>query len=133
MEEKTKLEKGLIFLEKYFTRLNLFLLLVFITTFLIIFGSSFPLKFQPFVEKVIENKLWPYVLLVFEIFRREVDKKFAKTDKDKLAKIEAVVLSGKLIDPGYILAIINGRDGELSAEMANQYVESRMKFDNPIR
>jgi len=133
MKRNNKLEKILLFVEKYFNQLNVFIALTVLALLLIFSGSLFPEKLTSFLERLFENKYWPIVLLLFQIFRKEVEKKNSTSHRDRLAKIEAVIVSGKEIDPGYLLTILKGRDGELSSEMTNNYLDSRMKLDNPIK
>ena len=133
MQSNRRHEYILLFIEKYLTLLNISITLAILSALLIFFGSLFPEELTPFLERLFENKYWPFALILFEYFRREVEKKSSILYKDRIAKIEAVALSGKELEAGYLLTIINGRDGELSSEMTNNYLDARMKIDNPIK
>lgn len=132
MLNKTKTDIFLEWCEKHLTRLNVYGALAAGTLLLILFGSAIPDPVGNFLAVLIENQYWPFALLLFEIFLREVEKKTSKSDRSKLASLEAVITSGQELEPGYLLAIINGRDGELSSSMTDGYIEARMRRDNPI-
>lgn len=133
--EYTWLDRLLVWFERYVTRINVYIVLMLI---LIVGAVSDSLPWLPvgvktFIISVLINQYWPVFVLAFEWFRREVEKKLALTNKDKLAKIESVIVSGGELDPGYLLAIIRGRDVEIAASMTDAYVEARLGQDNPIK
>ncbi len=133
MSENNTIKKVLDWVEINLTHLNLYLLLAFSAVMLILFESSLPEKLKDFTYRLFENTYWPFALVFFEMFRREVEKKNAKTDKSKLAKIEAVIGSGKKVEPAYILAIVKGRDGELASSMLEEYFDVRMRSDRTVQ
>lgn len=133
MSENNTTDKVLDWIESNLTHLNLYLLLA-IAVFILIFTESLlPEKIKEFSFSLFENTYWPFALVFFEMFRREVEKKNARTDKGKLAKIEAVIGSGKNVEPAYILAIVRGRDTEFSSDMLDDYFEVRMRTDSTVK
>jgi dolichol kinase len=129
-----KIDRTLAFIEKYLTRLNVYLVFLGLAL-LAIFADSLSLNesFKFFLKKLFENKLWPIFPVAFELFLREVEKKTLGHHKDVLARIEAVIVSGGNLDPGYLLAILKGRDGEISSSMTDAYVDARIRNDSTVK
>ena len=119
---------------KYFTdRIYIYGILAIFALLTILFSSKFP-ALNSFAENLFENKYWPFVAILYELFRREIDKKEAKEDHEILGKLTTVLSDGnKKCDSRYLLTIITGHVEELTTQLVDSLLEERMKKDNPIK
>lgn len=130
---KGKVEQAIRFLEDVLTRKNIgiivFLALVCAAAFFFFEPSR-----QDAVSKFIFNPFWPLTLIAFETWRNQVDEKTTQRTEKILGKLQAVLNDGNANhDPGYLLTIIEERDGELSALKAGKYIEDEISKNNPLK
>lgn len=104
-----------------------------ICMFVLIVLQAFFETTREFIKILIFNPYWGIALALFEIHTQSKKDEDFLTNEKKLAKLEAVINDGgQSHDSRYLLAILKGLDGDISAQTASRYVDERLREEDTV-
>lgn len=83
-------------------------------------------------EKIFENKYWPIVIGLYELFRNHVNKYFQEKSQTIIENTRAVITAG-VTDRDHLLTVISGRDKEITTKYVDEYFNEKIGADNPFK